>query len=51
MLNDIDVKNSCESLRCKFQLKQITKSREKQFCNERKLNSEKNGLKNSKPWL
>ena len=29
MLNAINVKNSCESLRYKFQIKQITKSREK----------------------
>ena len=29
MLNDINVKNSWESLRYKFQLKHITKSREK----------------------
>ena len=29
MLNDINVKNSWESLRCKCRLKQITKSREK----------------------
>ena len=29
MLNDINVKNSWEILRYKFQLKQITKSREK----------------------
>ena len=29
MFNDMNVKNSWESLRCKFQLQQITKSREK----------------------
>ena len=29
MLNDINVKSSWECLRCKFQLLQITKSREK----------------------
>ena len=29
MLNDTNVKNSRDSLRCKYQLKQITKTREK----------------------
>ena len=29
MINDINVNNSLESLRCKLQVKQITKSREK----------------------
>ena len=48
MLNDINVENSWESLRCKFQLKQITKSKKK--CrNQWKLQSEKNGLKISNP--
>ena len=29
MLEDINVKNSCDSLKCKFKLKQMTKTREK----------------------
>ena len=29
MLNDVNVKNSWDSVRCKYQLKQITKTRKK----------------------
>ena len=29
MLNDVDIKNSWDSLWCKYQLKQITQTREK----------------------
>ena len=44
MLNDINVKNSWERLRYKFQLKQITKSREK-CCNLWKLHLRKMSFK------
>ena len=50
MFNDIYVKNSWETLRCKFQLKQITKCRWK-CCSQWKLHSEKSGFKISKPQL
>ena len=47
MLNDKNVKNSCS----KYQLKQMTKTREKKCCNQWKLHSEKSGLKSSKAYL
>ena len=51
MLNDINVKNLWDSLRWKYQLKQIAKTREKKSCNQWKLHSEKDGVKLSKPEL
>ena len=51
MLNDINVKNSWGSARCKYQLKQITKTREKKCCNQWKLNSEKKDLQFQNPNL
>ena len=48
MLNDVNVKNLRESLRYKFQLKQITRSREKVL---QPMKTEKNELKISKAWL
>ena len=49
MLNDINVKNSWDSLRWKYQLKQIMRTRGKKCCNQWKLHSEKNRPKVSKP--
>ena len=49
MLNDINVKNSWDSLRWKYQLKQIMRTRGKKCCNQWKLHSEKNKPKVSKP--
>ena len=51
MLNDVNVNKSWDSLRCKYQLKQIIKTGEKKYCNQWKLHSEKNELKISKPYL
>ena len=50
MLNDVNVKNSRDSLRCKYQLKQITKVEEK-CCNQLRVYSENNEPKISKPQL
>ena len=45
MPDDINIKIPRESLRWKFQVKQITKSRKKTFKSMSKLHTEKNGLK------
>ena len=48
-LNDINVKKSWNRLRCKYQLKLITTTRENMLQQKKKLHSEKNGLKIWKP--
>ena len=51
MLNDTSVKRSWESLRCKYQLKQITKTGEKNVGTNKNCILRKNELKISKPYL
>ena len=51
MLNDINVKNSLDSLRCKYQLKQITKTREKNVAPNKNCFLRKMGLKFQNPHI
>ena len=51
MLNYINVEYSWESLRCKFQLKQITKSREKNVATNKNCILRKMGLKFQNPSI
>ena len=49
MLNDINVKNSWDSVRCKYQLKQITKNREKNVATNENWILRKMGLNFQNP--
>ena len=49
MLNDINVKNSWDSVRCKYQLKQITKTREKNVATNENWILRKMGLNFQNP--
>ena len=49
MLNDINVENSWNSVRCKYQLKQITKTREKNVATNENWILRKMGLNFQNP--
>ena len=49
MLHDINVENSWDSLRCKYQLKQITKTRKKNVATNEKYILKRMGLKFQNP--
>ena len=49
MLNDTNVKNSWDSVRCKYELKQITKNREKNVATNENWILRKMGLNFQNP--